>query len=112
VVPDIFCPKCSAPVSDTAPVCPVCRTRDPGRRRATAFGLILLSALAAAAVTGLYAWLLSGVWDRWEAKFDRLPEGHPLYESASEAAFGLGVAVFLVSWLLTAIRLGYAAGRR
>jgi hypothetical protein len=86
--------------------------RDPGRRRATAFGLILLSTLAAAAVTGLYAWCLSGVWGRWEAKFDQLPEGHPLHRSAWETAFSLGVAVFLVSWLLAGIRLGYAAGRR
>jgi hypothetical protein len=53
--------------------------------------------------------MLSGVWDRWAAKFDRLPERHALSGCASEVAFGLGVAVFLVSWLLVGVRLGYPA---
>jgi hypothetical protein len=73
-------------------------------------GSLLVATVLAAGVTGLFAFVLSRVWERWEAKFEALPADHFLRGCAWDVAFVAGVVLFGVTWLIAAARL-YRASR-
>jgi hypothetical protein len=104
----VYCRRCGAPVVAGKPVCPVCRTRDPTGQRAAVVGVLIIATLTAAAITGGYAFAISHewVWERWQRRFDALPDDHALRGHAWDVAFVLGVAVFVVAWVLAVAGLG------
>ena len=101
----VYCPRCSAPAASAAARCPVCGAADPGRWRAAVVGSLLVATIVAAAVVGLFAFVLSHFWERWEAKFAALPDDHALHGCAWDVAFVAGVGLFGVTWVVAAARL-------
>lgn len=111
----VYCRRCGAPNLAGKPTCRSCGTWDPDGRRSTVVGAFLLATVAAAAITGGYAFAVSRewFWERWERRFDLLPDDHALRGHAWDVAFVLGVGVFVLSWLLAAVGLSpRARGRR
>jgi hypothetical protein len=99
------CRKCRRSVAFTSEFCPKCGTADPAGLRAALVGSLIVGMLAASAVTGIYAWIVAWDWDRWERKFGTLRPDHPLADAPWETAVGLGIVVFLFTWVVTAALL-------
>src|SRR5581483_3235145 len=101
----VACRRCRRPVAFTADFCPKCGTHDPSGRRAALVGAVVYGAFFAGLLTGVYAWLLSTEWERWEEKCAGVSPSHPLYNAPWEAAIGFGVALFLLAWVVTVLAL-------
>jgi hypothetical protein len=97
----VYCWKCHAANPAGGYACRECGASDPEGRRPTPVGVLVLATTAAAVFTGVYALALSltEVWDRWQRKFDDLPDDHALRGHAVDVAVAVGVGVFLVVWL-------------
>ena len=95
----VYCRNCFGLASDLEP-CPTCGEPDPSGCNSEIWGSIFVGALVATAVTGLYAWLLSSVWERLSKKFSNLPSDHLLADSQWEIAVVVGGAVFFFSWVV------------
>jgi hypothetical protein len=63
---------------------------------------MIVATMIASAITSGYAIGVSHdwVWERWQRRFDLLPDGHALRGHSWDVAFVLGVAVFVVAWVL------------
>src|SRR5438552_1769850 len=112
----VSCRKCGRPVAFTADYCPKCGTPDPSGRRSATVGAVVFGALFAGILTGLYAWFLSTEWERWEAKCAGMPLHHPMRDAPAESAIAIGIALFLLAWVVTVAALAHflkpAAARR
>jgi hypothetical protein len=82
-----------------AEFCPRCGAADPGGFKMAQMGSLLYGGLIAAAVTGLYAWIIHSDWERWERKLSSLPADHALADAPWETAVAIGVAIFLFTWV-------------
>lgn len=98
----VYCPACFRLVEDTAPACPGCGAADPGRFRVAVAGVFLFATLVAGLAAEAYSYGLSLVWPRWLAWFEDLPFDHAFRGQGSDAAFGLGLGLFVVTWLALA----------
>ena len=103
----VYCRRCGSPCTAQRRECRRCGVWDPGGQRYTAVGVLILATLAASAITAGYAFAVSREWfaERWERRFDLLPDDHALHGNASDVLFVLGVGVFLVSWLVAVAAL-------
>jgi len=79
--------------------CPKCGAADPGGYKMAQVGSLVYGGLIAAAVTGLYAWIMSSDWERWERKIRGLPADHALADAPWETAVGIGFVVFVFTWV-------------
>jgi hypothetical protein len=70
-------------------------------------GSLLYGGLIAAAVTGLYAWVMHSDWERWERKIRGLPADHALADAPWETAVWISVAILLFTW----VSAGYLLSR-
>jgi hypothetical protein len=104
----VYCRRCRAAAVVDQWACRSCGAWDPGGGRVAAVGALVVGTLVAAAVTGGYTLAMSHewVWERWQRKFDSLPDDHALRGHAWDVAFVLSVAVLVVSWLLAVVGLG------
>ncbi len=101
----VYCRQCRRPVAFAADFCPKCGAADPGGRKAALVGALVVGGLVAATVAAAYAWFMSWDWERWERKFARLPDGHPLAGAPWETAVGIGAVVFVVAWVVSVLVL-------
>jgi hypothetical protein len=92
------CRKCRASITLTAEFCPRCGAVDPGGFKMALVGALVYGGLIAAAVAGLYAWIVHSDWERWERKFRGLPADHPLADLPVEVAVGIGILILLFTW--------------
>ena len=93
------CRRCRAPIALAAEFCPRCGASDPAGFKMAQVGSLIYGGLIAAAVTGLYAWIMSSEWERWESKIRNLPDHHPLANAAWESAIAIGAVILLTTWI-------------
>jgi hypothetical protein len=75
-------------------------------------GVVFISLLIAAAVTGFYAWELSVRWDGWLRRFGVTDPNVPDTEHfADEAAYGIGLLIFVCVTVASAFALRSASRR-
>jgi hypothetical protein len=94
-----ICRRCRAPVALAVEFCPRCGATDPGGFKMAQVGSLVYGELIAAAMVGLYVWIMYSEWERWERKIRSLPANHVLADAPWEAAIGIGVLVFLITWV-------------
>jgi hypothetical protein len=99
VRPGPICRRCRAPVALAAEFCPRCGAADPCGFKMAQVGSLIYGGLIAAAVTGLYAWVMHSDWERWDRKIRSLPADHVLADAPWETAAGIGVAILLFTWV-------------
>ena len=102
-----LCRRCRSPIALAVEFCPRCGASDPGGFKMAQVGSLVYGGLIAAAVTGLYAWIMYSDWERWERKIRGLPADHPLADAPWETAVGIGVLILFFTWVGT----GYLLAR-
>ena len=94
----VYCRNCYGLVAAGADYCPSCGIVIPGQRPKV-YTALFAGLIAASVVTGVWAWLVSQLWDKWVKRFERLPEDHPLFQSETLTAWGIGAGLFLATWV-------------